>query len=191
MTALTAFDFEDTPVRAFEREDGTIWFVAGDVCRALEIRNSRDALEKLDEDEKGVGSTDTLGGSQQVNIISEGGLYTLVLRSRQATTPGTLPHRFRKWVTAEVLPAIRRTGRYDPALPAEARAYQEWSIEELRAKVALVTMYRRSYGNKASRWMAAELGFPRPPAHTRRQRLEYDPDLGREVLVREDEEDEL
>ena len=191
MTALTAFDFEDTPVRAFEREDGTIWFVAGDVCRALEIRNSRDALEKLDEDEKGVGSTDTLGGSQQVNIISEGGLYTLVLRSRQATTPGTLPHRFRKWVTAEVLPAIRRTGRYDPALPAEARAYQEWSIEELRAKVALVTMYRRSYGNKASRWMAAELGFPKPPAHTRRQHIEYDPDLGREVLVREDEEDDL
>lgn len=191
MTALTAFDFENNPVRAFEREDGTIWFVAADVCRALDIKNSRDALEKLDEDEKGVGSTDTLGGSQQANIISEGGLYTLVLRSRQATTSGTLPHRFRKWVTAEVLPAIRKTGRYDLPLPAEARAYQEWSIEELRAKVALVTMYRRSYGNKASRWMAAELGFPRPPAHTRRQHLAYDPDLGCEVLVREDEEDEL
>lgn len=191
MTALTAFDFEATPVSAFERDDRTIWFVATDVCRALEIKNSRDALEKLDHDEKDVGLTDTLGGSQEVNIISEGGLYTLVLRSRQATTPGTLPHRFRKWVTAEVLPAIRKTGRYDPALPAEARAYQEWSIEELRAKVALVTMYRRSYGNKASRWMAAELGFPKPPAHTRRQHLAYDPELGCEVLVREDEEDEL
>lgn len=192
MTALTAFDFEDTPVRVFEREGGTIWFVAADVCRALDIKNSRDAVARLDDDERDdVGLTDAIGRDQRTTIISEGGLYTLVLRSRQATTPGTLPHRFRKWVTAEVLPAIRKTGRYDPALPAEARAYQEWSIEEMRAKVALVTMYRRSYGNKASRWMAAELGFPRPPAHTRRQHLAYDPELGCEVLVREDEEDEL
>lgn len=188
MTALTAFDFEDTPVRAFEREDGTIWFVAADVCAALALKNPTMAVAALDDDER---AKLNLGRQGETNIISEGGLYTLVLRSRQATTPGTLPHRFRKWVTAEVLPAIRRTGRYDPALPAEARAYQEWSIEELRAKVALVTMYRRSYGNKASRWMAAELGFPKPPAHTRRQHIEYDPDLGREVLVREDEEDEL
>lgn len=190
MTALTAFDFESTPVRAFEREDGTIWFVAGDVCRALGLSNSRKAIAGLDDDEKGVTSSYTPGGSQEVNIISEGGLYTLILRSRQATTPGTLPHRFRKWVTAEVLPAIRKTGRYDPALPAEARAYQEWSIEELRAKVALVTMYRRSYGNKASRWMATELGFPKPPAHVRRVHQGYD-ENGVWTQYREDEEDDL
>ena len=113
MSALTAFDFEQTPVRVFEREDGSVWFVAADVCRALGIKNNRDALEKLDDDEKGVGLSDTLGGSQEMNIISEGGLYTLVLRSRQATTPGTVPHRFRKWVTGEVIPQIRRTGRYE------------------------------------------------------------------------------
>lgn len=190
MTALTAFDFEDNPVRAFEREDGTIWFVAADVCRALGIKNPWDAVTKLDNDERDdLGLTDAIGRDQRTTIISEGGLYTLILRSRQATTPGTLPHRFRKWVTAEVLPAIRRTGRYDLALPAEARAYQEWSIEELRAKVALVTMYRRSYGNKASRWMAAELGFPKPPAHTRRMQEGYD-ETGEWRLFREDEEDE-
>jgi hypothetical protein len=162
LTALTAFDFEAKPVRAFEREDGAIWFVAGDVCRALDIKNSRDALAKLDDDEKGVGSTDTLGGPQGVNIISEGGLYTLVLRSRQATTPGTLPHRFRKWVTAEVLPAIRRTGRYEPEAPPGRPAGPE---HELGNRLRQVELYRLMHGPRAAAWMAEQLGFPRPPAH--------------------------
>lgn len=83
-----------------------------DVCRAIGIANHRDAVRKLDSDEKGVGSTDTLGGEQETTIISESGLYTLILRCRDAVTPGTIPYRFRKWVTGEVLPQIRRTGRY-------------------------------------------------------------------------------
>jgi prophage antirepressor-like protein len=57
-------------------------------------------------------STDTPGGPQEVVIVSESGLYTLILRSRTATTPGTVQHRFRRWVTSEVLPAIRKTGTY-------------------------------------------------------------------------------
>ena len=56
--------------------DGEPWFVAADVCRALEISNSRDAVARLDDDEKGVGSTDTLGGKQGMQIINEPGLYT-------------------------------------------------------------------------------------------------------------------
>ena len=67
---------------------------------------------KSNDDEKGVGSTDTLGGEQESVIISESGLYTLILRCRDAVTPGTIPYRFRKWVTSEVLPQIRKTGRY-------------------------------------------------------------------------------
>lgn len=106
------FNFEsDCQVRAIII-DGAPWFVAMDVCRAIGIANHRDAVRKLDSDEKGVGSTDTLGGEQETTIISESGLYTLILRCRDAVTPGTIPYRFRKWVTGEVLPQIRRTGRY-------------------------------------------------------------------------------
>lgn len=108
----SVFNFEsECPVRAVII-DGSPWFVAMDVCRAIGIANHRDAVRKLDDDEKGVGSTDTLGGEQETTIISESGLYTLILRCRDAVTPGTIPYRFRKWVTGEVLPQIRRTGRY-------------------------------------------------------------------------------
>ncbi|HFS5807934.1 TPA: Bro-N domain-containing protein [Citrobacter farmeri] len=108
----SVFNFEsECPVRAIII-DGMPWFVAMDVCRAIGIANHRDAVRKLDDDEKGVGSTYTLGGEQETTIISESGLYTLILRCRDAVTPGTIPYRFRKWVTGEVLPQIRRTGRY-------------------------------------------------------------------------------
>ena len=87
--------------------DGEPWFVAADVCRALEISNSRDAVARLDDDEKGVGSTDTLGGKQGMQIINEPGLYTLVLGSRKPEAKA-----FKRWVTHEVLPTIRKTGSY-------------------------------------------------------------------------------
>lgn len=69
-------------------------------------------MRALDDDEKGVHSMHTPGGQQDFTIISESGLYTLILRCRDAVTPGTIPYRFRKWVTSEVLPQIRKTGRY-------------------------------------------------------------------------------
>lgn len=106
------FKFESaSPVRMFNI-DGNPWFSAKDVSDALGLRNSRKAIAMLDEDEKGVTSSYTPGGMQAVNVISESGLYTLILRCRDAVTPGTIPYRFRKWVTGEVLPQIRRTGRY-------------------------------------------------------------------------------
>lgn len=106
------FKFESaSPVRMFNI-DGNPWFSAKDVSDALGLRNSRKAIAMLDDDEKGVTSSYTPGGIQEVNVISESGLYTLILRCRDAVTPGTIPYRFRKWVTGEVLPQIRRTGRY-------------------------------------------------------------------------------
>lgn len=106
------FKFESaTPVRMFNI-DGNPWFAAKDVCDALGLRNSRKAIGMLDDDEKGVTSSYTPGGMQAVNVINESGLYTLILRCRDAVTPGTIPYRFRKWVTGEVLPQIRQTGRY-------------------------------------------------------------------------------
>lgn len=103
---LEVFDFNSAAVRVC-LQDGEPWFVAADVCRVLEIANSRDAVAGLDDDEKGVGSTDTLGGPQKVSLISESGLYALVFKSRKPEAKV-----FRKWLTAEVLPALRKVGAY-------------------------------------------------------------------------------
>lgn len=116
-TKPTVFSFEASAnIRAISI-DGAPWFIAKDVCEALRLTNSRMAMKALDDDEKGVSSTYTLGGKQDLGIISESGLYTLILRCRDAVTPGTIPYRFRKWVTAEVLPAIRQTGQYHHRAP--------------------------------------------------------------------------
>ena len=83
------------------------WFVAKDVCQCLDLRNPRTSLALLDDDEKGVHSMDTPGGTQQLSVISESGLYSCVLRSRKPEAK-----QFKRWVTHEVLPAIRKTGNY-------------------------------------------------------------------------------
>ncbi len=83
--------------------------MAIDVIKALQLTNPTMSLKALDEDER---SKFNLGRQGNTNIISESGLYTLILRCRDAVTPGTIPYRFRKWVTSEVLPQIRKTGRY-------------------------------------------------------------------------------
>lgn len=106
-----SFRFNLRPLTVIVR-DGAPWFVAKEACAALDIANHRDAILKLDADEKGVALTDTPGGPQEVSIISESGLYTLILRCRGATTPGTVPHRFRRFVTSEVLPQVRHHGSY-------------------------------------------------------------------------------
>ena len=108
---LATFTFEQHSIRTIVIKEEP-WFIAKDVCDAVNIVNYRDSIERLDEDEKGVALTDTLGGQQQMNIVSESGMYTLILRCRDAVKKGSIPHRFRKWVTAEVLPAIRKTGSY-------------------------------------------------------------------------------
>ena len=95
------FNFMGTDVRVVMKDDEP-WFVAPDVCTVLGVTNNRDALRILDDDEKGVGISDTNGGPQTVGIISEAGMYTLALRSRK---PQAKP--FRRWVTHEVLPAMQ------------------------------------------------------------------------------------
>lgn len=94
-------------IRALLSEGGDPMFVAKDVCAALEIKNSRDALARLDDDEKGVVLTDTPGGEQQMQAVNEAGLYVLVLGSRKPEAKA-----FKRWVTHEVLPALRRDGGY-------------------------------------------------------------------------------
>ena len=106
---LQLFNFGEAPVRIIDKT-GNPWFVATDVCRVLEINNPRQATSRLDEDEKGVITNDTLGGGQEMTIISESGLYSLVLTSRKPQA-----RAFKKWITSEVLPAIRKTGSYGHA----------------------------------------------------------------------------
>jgi prophage antirepressor-like protein len=101
------FRFEDQTIRTIF-PDGEPRFVATDVCEVLGIKNPRDAIEPLDDDEKGVAKIDTLGGPQEMNVVNEFGLYRLILRSNKPKAKS-----FQRWVIHEVLPAIRKTGRYD------------------------------------------------------------------------------
>lgn len=106
---IIPFCFESESIRVISK-DGDPWFVAKDVCEILGLTNPSMALESLDFDER---AKFNLGRQGDTNIISESGLYVLILRCRDAVKPGTIPYRFRKWVTSEVLPQIRRTGSYE------------------------------------------------------------------------------
>ena len=123
--------YKNSPIRIVTK-DGEPWFVAKDVCNILEIKNSRDTLNKcLDEDERGVDIIYTPGGNQEMTIVSEAGLYSLILRSRKPEAKA-----FKRWVTHEVLPSIRKTGAYlSPGM----------SNEQVKALVATLEeeMYRR------------------------------------------------
>ena len=109
VTATAQFAFQGQAVRTILK-DGETWFVAADVCTVLELINPTKAVLRLDEDEKGLISIQGAGGVQKVNAVSESGLYALVLTSRKPQA-----RAFRRWVTSEVLPSIRATGRYDTA----------------------------------------------------------------------------
>lgn len=111
---LSTFSFESNSIRTLAINNEP-WFIAKDLCNTLKISNVSDALLKLDDDEKAtIGLTDSQAGNgaQSISIISESGMYTLILRCRDAVKKGSIPHRFRKWVTSEVLPQIRKTGSY-------------------------------------------------------------------------------
>lgn len=105
------FTFEGHSLRTVQK-DGAPWFVVSDLCQATGLSDVSDAAAKLDDDEKGRALIPTPGGKQELLIVNESGLYAIVLRCRDAMTPGSVSHRFRKWVTRDVLPSIRKTGRY-------------------------------------------------------------------------------
>lgn len=107
MNEMTVFHNDDLgSVRTITR-NGEPWFVANDVCRALGMGNPRQALSRLDVDEKDVHIMDTPGGEQRINIINESGLYALILTSRKPQAQA-----FKRWITHDVIPAIRKTGTY-------------------------------------------------------------------------------
>lgn len=135
MNEVQVFDNEEFgTIRAVRDEEGEPMFVAKDVCTALEVKNSRDAIARLDNDEKGVVLIDTPGGVQQMQAVNEAGLYVLVLSSRKPEAKA-----FQRWVTHEVLPALRRSGGYiagqESMSGAElAKAGYEWLMGQVAEK---------------------------------------------------------
>lgn len=115
--------------------DGEPWFVAADVCKALELEKTNRALSRLDDDEKGAHSVSTPGGRQRMSIISESGLYSLILGSRKPEAKA-----FKRWITHEVIPSIRKHGAYMTdslldALEAHPEAVPEY-LNRLRSENA-------------------------------------------------------
>ncbi|ABK68775.1 phage antirepressor [Mycobacterium avium] len=146
MSAVELFTYAGGyQVRVIRDDDGDPWFVLADLCRVLDIRNARDVAARLADDQKGVDQVDTPGGRQQMTLVSEAGMYEVVIRSDKSEAVS-----FRRWVTGEVLPAIRKTGTYSryPAGPAALPSKKElaqWVIdaeeraERAEAKVAELT----------------------------------------------------
>lgn len=138
--ALTLFDYNGAEIRVLTK-DGEPWFVAADVCEILGLTNPTEALKTLDDDEKNtLRISEGIRGNPNMNIISESGLYTLIMRSNKPEAK-----KFRKWVTQEVLPSIRKTGAYlTPETLSEMLAKPENAIklfetlkEERERRVAL------------------------------------------------------
>lgn len=152
MNELQVFTYSGNEVRTVQK-NGEPWFVLKDVCTILGIGNNRMASDRLDTDEKGVSQIDTLGGKQEMTIINESGLYNVILRSDK---PEAKP--FRKWVTSEVLPSIRRTGGYiagqenltPDELMAKALMVAQKTLAEREARIADLTVQNQIMQPKAS-----------------------------------------
>lgn len=109
--------------------NGEPWFVGKDVAEVLGYREPRSAIsKKVDEDDRGVAKMETPSGIQEMTIINESGLYSLILSSKLPTAKA-----FKRWVTSEVLPAIRKTGGYIPTTP-------QMSEQEIMAKAVQISM---------------------------------------------------
>lgn len=153
MGALTNFAFEEHLVRVVDR-DGEPWFAGKDVCGALGIRDHHQALEKLDADERGGYDVPTPQGLQRMIVVSEAGVFRLVFRSSKPEA-----ERFKRWLAHEVLPAIRRTGRYGPETPAA----EPESLALARMRIDMVREARIMFGPARAALLWAELGLPPVP----------------------------
>jgi len=144
MSTIVPFDFEHHQVRVIEQEGGP-WFVLLDVCLPLGIADHHQVFERLEDDERGRYPVPTPGGIQWTKCVNESGLYNVILRSDKPEAK-----RFRKWVTSEVLPAIRKTGKYeapkaDVVILAEAQLVAARVIETQRAQITLMAPKAEKY----------------------------------------------
>ena len=124
------FNYDDKPIRTLSKEDGSIWFVNTDVCKILDLKNPSKASSILKESQKDdITLSDTVGKKQGYTIISETGLYKLVLKSRKKEA-----EIFQDWICEEVIPSIRKTGSYNVSVlsPEELALQQAQNILNLR-----------------------------------------------------------
>lgn len=163
MHALIPFYFEDAPMRVMLIDEAP-WWVAVDLCRILALGNPTMALRKLDDDQKGLNLIETPGGPQELNIVCESGMWTLVLRSDKPEAK-----RVRRWLTDEVLPSLRKTGAYTmpgaEVLPApQPCAIEDSDVPRLSVCLGIVREHRKLFGTNSSRAVWMELGLPRGAA---------------------------
>lgn len=151
MYDLASFDFDDAPLRVVLIA-GEPWFVANDVAKVLGYRNAPDMTRNLDDDEAATHNLRSSGQMRELTIISESGLYAAILKSRR-----TEARRFRRWVTSEVLPAIRRTGGYQ--LHQLAGPF-DLDPARLAVGVSVVREARRLFGPIAARGLWHKVGLP-------------------------------
>lgn len=140
-----------------QMKDGEPWFVAKDVCDALTIGNSRDAVNRLDDDEKAMSVLPTQFGDKEMNMVNESGLYNLIFQSRKPEAKA-----FRKWVTSEVLPTLRKTGRYELGQPARCKAVRRTRGEGVSVELTnLLWLIGESLAHGDQQAVALELGVSR------------------------------
>ncbi len=142
MSALLTLPFHSKQVRIFGTHEKPL-FVAKDVCDVLGLGNPSKALLGLDDDEKGITTSNTPGGNQEMLVVTESGLYSLIFKSRKPEAKA-----FKRWVTSEVLPAIRRHGRYDIEEQAKRLAFDKFLLE-------VPADWRRTFSDE---WFSAILG---------------------------------
>ncbi len=161
--SIQNFAFEDQLVRSLTI-DGAPWFVGRDLCNVLSITNHQLALETLDEDERGGCSIPTPGGDQSMIIVSEPGVYRLLLCARKPEAV-----RFKRWLAHEVLPRLRRADRHDPdpaALPPDPDLDDDVASRAASVlhRLQLVREARALFGNARAQRLWGELGLPDVPA---------------------------
>lgn len=136
MTDIVVHTFKDQQVRTILGSDGEPRFVLADLCKVLDINNASDVARRLSDSMKGVDLIDTPGGRQKMTVVTEAGMYSVVLRSDKPEAVS-----FQEWVTGDVLPSIRRTGQYSlqpklkgPELMAYALIEAQKTIEAATAR---------------------------------------------------------
>lgn len=149
MSALTVFTYTEHEIRTLVIDDD-VWFVVADVCGVLEIGNARQAAAQLDDDEVKQEPVTTSDGSGRVlptNIMSEAGLYSLILRSRKAEAKA-----FKRWITHDVLPTIRKTGSYGSPAGMSFEEMTAHVIGELNARIDAAQSHARELEAPAAAW---------------------------------------
>ena len=154
--SLIPFEYGGQQVRVIDR-DGEPWFVLADLCKVLELARPSRVAMRIADDMKGAHQVSTPGGSQEMTIVNEPGMYEVVIRSDKPEAA-----LFRRWITNEVLPSIRRTGSYsttpaltDDQIVAQALAITTARIESLTARLALAEPKAAAF----DRWLSSNINY--------------------------------